>query len=94
SPPVGDGGGAYLLILKSDSNTEVRRAVLSCIAMLPSTLPKVLKHSLDIKGSQGDQHLDGDVVELLHRLNVENCSQIALDVLRAIFTNMSVEHLL
>uniref|UniRef100_A0A3B4B2V9 Non-SMC condensin I complex, subunit G n=1 Tax=Periophthalmus magnuspinnatus TaxID=409849 RepID=A0A3B4B2V9_9GOBI len=40
---------AYLLIIDNDSNAEVRRAVLSCIAMSPSTLPKVLKRTRDIK---------------------------------------------
>ncbi|CAL8331561.1 unnamed protein product [Merluccius merluccius] len=133
---------AYMLILENDSNAEVRRAVLSCIAMSPSTLPKVLKRTRDVKEAvrklayqvladkvhiralsiaqrvnllqQGLhdsseavreavrsrllpswlQRLDGDVVELLHRLDVENCSQTALDVLRAIFTNMPEDQLL
>lgn len=40
---------AYMLILENDSNAEVRRAVLSCIAMSPRTLPKVLKRTRDIK---------------------------------------------
>lgn len=40
---------AYLLILENDTNAEVRRAVLSCIAMSPRTLPKVLKRTRDIK---------------------------------------------
>lgn len=40
---------AYMLILDNDSNAEVRRAVLSCIAMSPHTLPKVLKRTRDIK---------------------------------------------
>lgn len=38
-----------MLILENDSNAEVRRAVLSCIAMSPRTLPKVLKRTRDIK---------------------------------------------
>lgn len=40
---------AYVLILENDSNAEVRRAVLSCIAMSPCTLPKVIKRTRDIK---------------------------------------------
>ncbi|KAJ3594231.1 hypothetical protein NHX12_006562 [Muraenolepis orangiensis] len=133
---------AYMLILENDANAEVRRAVLSCIAMSPHTLPKVLKRTRDIKEAvrklayqvladkvhikalsiaqrvnllqQGLhdsseavretvrsrllpswlQQLDGDVVELLHRLDVENCSQMALDVLAAIFSNMPEDQLL
>lgn len=38
-----------MLILENDSNAEVRRAVLSCIAMLPHTLFKVIKRTRDIK---------------------------------------------
>lgn len=38
-----------MLILENDSNAEVRRAVLSCIAMSPRTLPKVIKRTQDIK---------------------------------------------
>lgn len=38
-----------MLILENDTNAEVRRAVLSCIAMSPRTLPKVLKRTRDIK---------------------------------------------
>lgn len=38
-----------MLILENDSNAEVRRAVLSCIAMSPCTLPKVIKRTRDIK---------------------------------------------
>ncbi|XP_071779296.1 condensin complex subunit 3 [Centroberyx gerrardi] len=133
---------AYLLILENDSNAEVRRAVLSCIAMSPRTLPKVLKRTRDIKENvrklayqvlaekvhikalsiaqrvsllqQGLrdsseavkevvrsrllpawlQRLDGDVVELLHRLDVENCAQTALDTLKAIFANTPTDELL
>lgn len=42
---------AYMLILDNDTNAEVRRAVLSCIAMSPWTLPKVLKRTRDIKAN-------------------------------------------
>lgn len=38
-----------MLILENDTNADVRRAVLSCIAMSPRTLPKVLKRTRDIK---------------------------------------------
>lgn len=38
-----------MLILENDSNAEVRRAVLSCIAMSPRTLPKVIKRTRDIR---------------------------------------------
>ncbi|KAK7929251.1 hypothetical protein WMY93_005646 [Mugilogobius chulae] len=133
---------AYMLIIDNDSNAEVRRAVLSCIAMSPSTLPKVLKRTRDIKENvrklafqvladkvhikaltiaqrvsllQEGLHdtseavrevvctrllpawlfrLDGDVIELLHRLDVENCAQTALDTLKAIFNSMNPEDLL
>ncbi|XP_074552794.1 condensin complex subunit 3 [Halichoeres trimaculatus] len=133
---------AYLLILENDTNAEVRRAVLSCIAMSPRTLPKVLKRTRDIKENvrklayqvlaekvhikaltiaqrvsllqQGLRdtseavrdvvcsrllpswllRLDGDIIELLHRLDVENCAQTAMDMLKAIFKSMPPEELL
>uniref|UniRef100_A0A672FJW0 Nuclear condensin complex subunit 3 C-terminal domain-containing protein n=1 Tax=Salarias fasciatus TaxID=181472 RepID=A0A672FJW0_SALFA len=133
---------AFMLILENDCNAEVRRAVLSCIAMSPLTLPKVLKRTRDIKETvrklayqvladkvhikaltiaqrvsllqQGLsdtseavrevvcsrllpawlQRLDGDVIELLHRLDVENCAETALDTLKAVLRNMSTEELL
>ncbi|XP_068178077.1 condensin complex subunit 3 isoform X2 [Antennarius striatus] len=132
---------AYMLILENDSNAEVRRAVLSCIAMSPLTLPKVIKRTRDIKENvrklayqvladkvhikaltiaqrvsllQQGLHdtseavrdvvctrllpawllrVDGDIIEMLHRLDVENCSQTALETLKAIFTNMPPEEL-
>lgn len=37
--------------------------------------------------------LDGDVVELLHRLDVENCAETALDMLKAIFKGRLSEEL-
>ncbi|XP_040891064.1 condensin complex subunit 3 [Toxotes jaculatrix] len=133
---------AYLLILDNDTNAEVRRAVLSCIAMSPHTLPKVLKRTRDIKENvrklayqvladkvhikaltiaqrvslleQGLRdtseavrevvcsrvlpawllRLDGNIIELLHRLDVENCAQTALDTLKAIFKSKPAEELL
>uniref|UniRef100_A0A8C4IVP2 Non-SMC condensin I complex, subunit G n=1 Tax=Dicentrarchus labrax TaxID=13489 RepID=A0A8C4IVP2_DICLA len=133
---------AYMLILENDTNAEVRRAVLSCIAMSPRTLPKVLKRTRDIKENvrklayqvlaekvhikaltiaqrvsllQQGLHdsseavrevvcsrllpgwllrLDGNVIEMLHRLDVENCAQTALDTLKAIFKGTPTEELL
>ncbi|XP_070837407.1 condensin complex subunit 3 [Chaetodon trifascialis] len=133
---------AYMLILENDSNAEVRRAVLSCIAMSPRTLPKVLKRTRDIKENvrklayqvlaekvhikalsiaqrvsllqQGLRdtseavkevvcshllpawllRLDGNVIEMLHRLDVENCAQTALDTLTAIFKGKPTGELL
>ncbi|KAM7394250.1 hypothetical protein PAMP_021063 [Pampus punctatissimus] len=133
---------AYMLILENDTNAEVRRAVLSCIAMSPRTLPKVLKRTRDIKENvrklafqvmadkvhikaltiaqrvsllQQGLHdtseavkevvcsrllpswllrLDGDIIELLHRLDVENCSKTALDTLKAIFKGIPTDELL
>lgn len=38
--------------------------------------------------------LDGDIIELLHRLDVENCSQTALDTLKAIFKGTPTDELL
>lgn len=37
--------------------------------------------------------LDGDVVELLHRIDVENCAETALDMLKAIFKGRLSEEL-
>ncbi|KAM9857531.1 condensin complex subunit 3 [Aulostomus maculatus] len=133
---------AFMLILENDTNAEVRRAVLSCIAMSPRTLPKVLKRTRDVKENvrklayqvlaekvhvlaltiaqrvsllQQGLHdtsvavrdvvcshllpawllrLDGNVIELLHRLDVENCVQTALDTLKAIFSNTPADELL
>uniref|UniRef100_A0A8C9YNI9 Non-SMC condensin I complex, subunit G n=1 Tax=Sander lucioperca TaxID=283035 RepID=A0A8C9YNI9_SANLU len=133
---------AYMLILDNDTNAEVRRAVLSCIAMSPRTLPKVLTRTRDIKENvrklayqvladkvhikaltiaqrvsllQQGLHdtseavrevvcsrvlpswmlrLEGNVIELLHRLDVENCAQTALDTLKAIFKGTPTEELL
>ncbi|XP_060949578.1 condensin complex subunit 3 [Limanda limanda] len=133
---------AYLLILDNDGNAEVRRAVLSCIAMSPRTLPKVLKRTRDIKENvrklayqvlaekvhikaltiaqrvillQQGLHdsseavrevvcdsllpawllrLDGNIIDLLHKLDVENCAKTALDTLKAIFKGKPSEELL
>ncbi len=40
---------AYVLLLENDSNPEVRRAVLSCIAPSVSTLSKIYKRTRDVK---------------------------------------------
>uniref|UniRef100_A0A8C6NHE7 Non-SMC condensin I complex, subunit G n=1 Tax=Nothobranchius furzeri TaxID=105023 RepID=A0A8C6NHE7_NOTFU len=128
---------AYILILENDTNAEVRRAVLSCIAMSPQTLPKVFKRTRDIKENvrklayqvladkvhikaltiaqrvgllQHGLHdtseairevvcsrllpawlllLDGNIIELLHRLDVENCAETAMETLKALFKGMS-----
>ncbi|KAF7217834.1 transcript variant X2 [Nothobranchius furzeri] len=133
---------AYILILENDTNAEVRRAVLSCIAMSPQTLPKVFKRTRDIKENvrklayqvladkvhikaltiaqrvgllQHGLHdtseairevvcsrllpawlllLDGNIIELLHRLDVENCAETAMETLKALFKGMSTEELL
>lgn len=38
--------------------------------------------------------LDGNVIELLHRLDVENCTETAMETLKAIFKTMPAEELL
>uniref|UniRef100_A0A672M1Q9 Clathrin/coatomer adaptor adaptin-like N-terminal domain-containing protein n=1 Tax=Sinocyclocheilus grahami TaxID=75366 RepID=A0A672M1Q9_SINGR len=40
---------AYMLLLENDSNPEVRRAVLSCIAPSATTLTKIYKRTRDVK---------------------------------------------
>ncbi|CAN9510407.1 unnamed protein product [Ophioblennius macclurei] len=40
------------------------------------------------------QRLDGNVIDLLHRLDVENCAETALDTLKAIFQITPTEELL
>ncbi|XP_034067439.1 condensin complex subunit 3 isoform X2 [Gymnodraco acuticeps] len=132
---------AYMLILENDTNAEVRRAVLSCIAMSPRTLPKVLKRTRDIKENvrklayqvladkvhikaltiaqrvtlvqQGLRdtsetvremvssrllpawllRVEGNVIGLLHKLDVENCADTALETLKAIFKGTLTEEL-
>ncbi|XP_033871487.3 condensin complex subunit 3-like [Acipenser ruthenus] len=124
---------AYLLLLENDSNPEVRRAVLSCIAPSAKTLPKILGRTRDVKENvrklayqvlaekvhiralsiaqrvqllqQGlnDRSgavkevvqkkllqawlrlLEGNVLDLLHRLDVENCPEVAMAALNATF---------
>ncbi|XP_072719489.1 condensin complex subunit 3 isoform X1 [Ciconia boyciana] len=124
----------YKTLLENDSNSEVRRAVLSCIAPSGRTLPKIVGRTMDVKEAVRKQayevlaekvHMralsiaqrvkllqqglndrsdavkevmkkkllqawlrltEGDVLELLHRLDVENCPEVATPVLNAIFS--------
>ncbi|XP_074879842.1 condensin complex subunit 3 [Buteo buteo] len=123
----------YNTLLENDSNSEVRRAVLSCIAPSARTLPKIVGRTMDVKEAvrklayevlaekvhlralsiaqrvkllqQGLndrsgavkevmkkllqawlQFTEGDVLELLHRLDVENCPEVAIPVLNAVFS--------
>ncbi|XP_010161181.1 condensin complex subunit 3 [Antrostomus carolinensis] len=123
----------YNILLENDSNSEVRRAVLSCIAPSARTLPKIVGRTMDVKeavrklayevlaekvhmralsiaqrvkllqqglNDRSDavkevmkkllqawlRFTEGDVLELLHRLDVENCPEVAIPVLNAIFS--------
>ncbi|NXN28087.1 CND3 protein, partial [Nycticryphes semicollaris] len=124
----------YNTLLENDSNSEVRRAVLSCMAPSARTLPKIVGRTKDVKEAvrklayevlaekvhmralsiaqrvkllqQGlnDRSdavkevmkrkllqawlrlTEGDVLELLHRLDVENCPEVAISVLNAMFS--------
>ncbi|NWS62406.1 CND3 protein, partial [Chunga burmeisteri] len=124
----------YNTLLENDSNSEVRRAVLSCIAPSARTLPKIIGRTMDVKeavrklayevlaekvhmralsiaqrvkllqqglNDRSDavkevmkkkllqawlQLTEGDVLELLHRLDVENCPEVAIPVLNALFS--------
>ncbi|XP_063055418.1 condensin complex subunit 3 [Engraulis encrasicolus] len=133
---------AYMLILENDSNPEVRRAVLSCIAPSVISLPKILKRTRDVKERvrklayevmaekvhmraltiaqrvsllQQGLHdssevvkdvvkskllpawlrlVDGKVLDLLHKLDVENFTEITCEVLHALFARVgSLEEL-
>lgn len=125
---------AYVTLIENDSNPEVRRAVLSCIAPSAKTLPKIVGRTKDVKEAvrklayqvlaekvhmralsiaqrvlllqQGlndrsdavkqaiQKHLlqgwlrftEGNILELLHRLDVENSSDVAVSVLNALFS--------
>ncbi|NWS93976.1 CND3 protein, partial [Mionectes macconnelli] len=123
----------YSILLENDSNSEVRRAVLSCIAPSSRTLPVIVGRTMDVKeavrklayevlaekvhmralsiaqrvkllqrglNDRSDavkevmrkllqvwlQVTEGDVLELLHRLDVENCPEVAIQVLNALFS--------
>ncbi|XP_064916684.1 condensin complex subunit 3 [Columba livia] len=124
----------YNTLLENDSNSEVRRAVLSCIAPSARTLPKIVGRTMDVKEAvrklayevlaekvpvrvlsiaqrvkllqQGLndrcdsvkevmkkllqawlQSAEGNVLELLHRLDVENCPEVAIQALNTIFSS-------
>ncbi|XP_077059619.1 condensin complex subunit 3 [Siphateles boraxobius] len=125
---------AYILLLENDSNPEVRRAVLSCIAPSAATLSKIYKRTRDVKekvrklayqvlaekvhiralsiaqrvsllheglSDTADsvkevikthllpawlRLLQGDVLQLLHKLDVENCAETAVTTLHTIFS--------
>ncbi|ERE88687.1 condensin complex subunit 3-like protein [Cricetulus griseus] len=125
---------AYVTLIENDSNSEVRRAVLSCIAPSAKTLPKIVGRTKDVKEAvrklayqvlaekvhmramsiaqrvlllqQGlndrsdavkqavQKHLlqgwlrftEGNILELLHRLDVENSSEVAVSVLNSLFS--------
>ncbi|XP_064305277.1 condensin complex subunit 3 isoform X1 [Phalacrocorax carbo] len=129
----------YSTLLENDSNSEVRRAVLSCIAPSARTLPKIVGRTMDVKegvrkqayevlaekvhmralsiaqrvkllqqglNDRSDavkevikkkllqawlQFTEGDVLELLHRLDVENCPEVAGPVLNALFSSSPLQ---
>ncbi|KFP30936.1 Condensin complex subunit 3, partial [Colius striatus] len=131
----------YSTLLENDSNSEVRRAVLSCIAPSAKTLPKIVGRTMDVKDTvrklayevlaekvhmralsiaqrvkllqqglndRSDavkevmkkkllqawlRFTEGDVLELLHRLDVENCPEVAIPVLNAVFSLSSLHDL-
>ncbi|KAJ8247413.1 hypothetical protein GJAV_G00246110 [Gymnothorax javanicus] len=133
---------AYILILENDSNPEVRRAVLSCIAPCAQTLPKILRRTRDVKENVRKlayqvlaekvhiralsiarrvgllqrglndvsaavrevvqrkllpawlKLLQGDILELLHRLDVENSPDVAASALSSIFALWAPQELL
>ncbi|NXY83464.1 CND3 protein, partial [Alcedo cyanopectus] len=124
----------YITLLENDSNSEVRRAVLSCIAPAARTLPAIVGRTMDVKDAvrklayevlaekvhmralsiaqrvkllqqglndRSDavkevmskkllqawlQMSEGDILEFLHRLDVENCPEVAVPVLNALFS--------
>ncbi|NXO83320.1 CND3 protein, partial [Sitta europaea] len=124
----------YSTLLENDSNSDVRRAVLSCIAPSERTLPVIVGRTMDVKeavrklayevlaekvhmralkiaqrvkllqqglNDRSDavkevmkkkllqawlQFTEGDILELLHRLDVENCPEVAIPVLNAMFS--------
>ncbi|XP_072921041.1 condensin complex subunit 3 [Hemitrygon akajei] len=132
---------AYMYLIECDTNPEVRRAVLSCIAPSSKTLPKIIGRTMDIKDNvrklayevlaekihikafsiaqrvkllkQGltDRSdavkevvkkkllqawlriLDGNVLDLLHCLDVENCIDVAESALNALFSQSPLEEL-
>uniref|UniRef100_A0A5S6MF95 CCR4-NOT transcription complex subunit 9 n=1 Tax=Xenopus tropicalis TaxID=8364 RepID=A0A5S6MF95_XENTR len=132
---------AYMHLLENDSNPEVRRAVLTCIAPSARSLPKIVGRTMDVKEpvrklafqvlsekvhiraltiaqrvkllQQGLndrsaavkdvmqkkliqawlRYSEGDVLDLLHRLDVENSPDVALSALNALFSVSPVSEL-
>ncbi|KAK2500118.1 hypothetical protein MC885_006452 [Smutsia gigantea] len=121
---------AYATLIENDSNPEVRRAVLSCIAPSAKTLPRIVGRTKDVLAEkvhmramsiaqrvmllqQGlndrsdtvkqamKKHLlqgwlqftEGNILQLLHRLDVENSSDVAVSVLNALFPVMPLPEL-
>ncbi|NXS10886.1 CND3 protein, partial [Neodrepanis coruscans] len=124
----------YTTLLENDPNSEVRRAVLSCIAPSARTLPVIVSRTMDVReavrkltyevlaekvhmqalsiaqrvkllqqglNDRSDavkevvkkkllpawlRFSEGDVLELLHRLDVENCPEVAVQLLNAMFS--------
>ncbi|XP_009068002.1 PREDICTED: condensin complex subunit 3-like, partial [Acanthisitta chloris] len=123
----------YNTLLENDLNSEVRRAVLSCIAPSARTLPVIVGRIMDVKegvrklaygvlaekvhiralsiaqrvkllqqglndrsGAVKEvvkkllqawlRYTEGDLLELLHRLDIENCPEVAFPVLNALFS--------
>ncbi|XP_070804872.1 condensin complex subunit 3 isoform X1 [Pituophis catenifer annectens] len=123
----------YNSLIETDSNSEVRRAVLSCISPSVKTLPKIIGRTMDVKETvrklayqvlaekvhvkaltiaqrvkllqqglndrsesvkemvqkqllQAWLHLvEGNVLELLHHLDVESCPEVGVLALNAMF---------
>nr|XP_020665498.1 condensin complex subunit 3 [Pogona vitticeps]XP_020665499.1 condensin complex subunit 3 [Pogona vitticeps] len=124
----------YNNLIENDSNSEVRRAVLSCICPSPKTLSKIIGRTMDVKETVrklayqvlaekvhmkaltiaqrvkllqrglNDRSeavkevvqkqllqawiclVEGNVLELLHRLDVESCPDTGISALNAIFS--------
>ncbi|XP_072476440.1 condensin complex subunit 3 isoform X1 [Notamacropus eugenii] len=133
---------AYSILLENDSNSEVRRAVLSCIAPSAKTLSKIVGRTRDVKEAvrklayqvlaekvhiralsiaqrvkllqqglndrseavkevmqkkllQAWLHFtEGDILQFLHRLDVENCPEVADSVLKASFGMIPLSELM
>ncbi|XP_019381983.1 PREDICTED: condensin complex subunit 3 isoform X1 [Gavialis gangeticus] len=131
----------YNTLLENDTNSEVRRAVLSCIAPSAQTVPKIVGRIMDVKevvrklayevlaekvpmkvlsiaqrvkllqqglSDRSDavkevvkkkllqswlRATEGDVLELLHRLDVEDCPEVAVPMLNAMFSLSSISDL-
>ncbi|XP_053113435.1 condensin complex subunit 3 isoform X2 [Hemicordylus capensis] len=132
----------YNSLIENDSNSEVRRAVLSCIGPSAKTLSKIVGRTKDVKETvrklayqvlakkvhmkaltiaqrvnilqQGlndrsetvkevvqKQLLqawlglaEGNVLELLHRLDVESCPEVGIPALNALFSLFPIDDLI